>query len=233
MNSTRKLTRLAGLSYFIWMLMGIFSLMYVPSQIFVAGDTAATASNLVSHEFLFRSYIVVGLLGSALWIILALLLYRLLEPVDRFQARLMMLLVIVQIPAVFIFEAFNLASLMAAKGELLKTLELSQRQDLAVMSLKICNMGNLALELYWGLWLFPLAILVYRSRFLPRFIGVWLGINGVAYVILCAISILLPQYKDTAFTAATPAMFGEAAFALWMLIRGANTKRLVSHAAAS
>ena len=78
----------------------------------------------------------------------------------------------------------------------------------------------MALELFWGLWLFPLAILVYQSLFLPRFLGVWLVINGIAYVLLSFISIVLPEYKDLVFTFGVPAMFGELVLMLWLLIKG-------------
>ena len=95
-----------------------------------------------------------------------------------------------------------------------------------MLFLRINNYGVLALELFWGLWLFPLAILVYRSRFLPRFLGVWLGIDGFSLVVVSLTGLLLPQYKDTVFTIAFPAMFGELAFMLWLLIKGAKPPSL-------
>jgi hypothetical protein len=86
-------------------------------------------------------------------------------------------------------------------------------------------------ELFWGLWLFPLALLVYRSRFLPRFLGVWLALAGFAWVILSLTAILLPQYLDRVDTFSQPAFFGEIAFMLWLVIKGARPSAL--HAAAS
>jgi Domain of unknown function (DUF4386) len=73
-----------------------------------------------------------------------------------------------------------------------------------------------------GLWLLPLAILVYRSRFLPRFLGVWLTINGFAYVILSLTGELLPQYQNKVFLISQPALFAEVAFMLWLVIKGAK-----------
>jgi hypothetical protein len=134
-------------------------------------------------------------------------------------------LVIVQIPAVFIMDAFNITSLMIFKGEILKTFELSQRQDLAMLFLRINDYGTLTLEMFWGLWLFPLAILVYRSRFLPRFLGVWLIINGSALLALSFTSLLLSQYKEIVSNITYPALFGELAFALWILVKGVNVQR--------
>jgi hypothetical protein len=74
----------------------------------------------------------------------------------------------------------------------------------------------------WGVWLFPLALLVYRSRFLPRLLGVWLSLGGIAYVALSLTGELLPQYQGTVFAYAQPAFFGEIALVLWLLIKGAR-----------
>jgi Domain of unknown function (DUF4386) len=71
-----------------------------------------------------------------------------------------------------------------------------------------------------GAWLFPLAILVYRSRFLPRFLGVWLVINGLDYVILSCTGFLLPEYQGEVFLVSRPAMCGEMALMLWLVIKG-------------
>jgi hypothetical protein len=80
--------------------------------------------------------------------------------------------------------------------------------------------------LFWGLWLFPLGLLVYRSRFLPRFLGVWLGLAGAAWVVLSLVSVVLPQYQSEVYTYTQPAVFGEIAFMLWLLIKGAKPPAL-------
>jgi hypothetical protein len=82
--------------------------------------------------------------------------------------------------------------------------------------------GLVVAEIFWGLWLFPLALLVYRSRFLPRFLGVWLALAGAAWVILSLVRILLPQYQNTVYRYTQPAVFGEIVFMLWLLIKGAK-----------
>ena len=91
-----------------------------------------------------------------------------------------------------------------------------------MLFLNLHSQGIVVAEVFWGLWLFPLALLVYRSRFLPRFLGVWLVIDGFAYVILSLTIILLPQYQDMVSTISEPAFFGEVAFMLWLLIKGAK-----------
>jgi hypothetical protein len=148
-----------------------------------------------------------------------LVLYRLFKHVDERQAKLLVGFVIVQIPTAFFMEACNITSLMIFKGEILKTFDLAQRQDLGALFLKIGDYGVLTLIMFWGIWLFPLGILVYKSRFLPR-------ITGFFYVVLSVTSLLLPQYKDMVSNSpiALPIELGEVAFMLWLLIKGVKTE---------
>ena len=225
-RSLKNTARLAGVLYLIWIITGIYSLLYIPSQISVRGDAVTTAQNILSHEFLFRTGIINDLVGSTLWVFMVLVLYRLFKSVNELQAKLLVAFVIVQVPAVFIMDAFSITSLMIFKGELLKTFELPQRQDLAMLFLRINDYGVLTLEAFWGLWLFPLAILVYKSRFLPRFLAVWLIVTGIFYLVLSFTSLLLPQYKNMVSNSifALPAELGEVAFMLWLLIKGVKTE---------
>ena len=223
-SSLNKTARLAGLLYLIWIMTGLFAMFYVPSQIDTYGDAATTSRNILSHEFLFRTSVVNDVISSTLWVIMVLVLYRIFKPVDKRQAKILVALVMVQIPTVFFMDAFNIASLMIFKGEVLTTFALNQRQDLATLFLRMNDYGVLTLEAFWGLWLLPLGILVYRSRFLPRFLGIWLIITGVFYLVLSFTSVMLPQYKDMILHSvlALPAEIGEVAFMLWLLIRGAK-----------
>src|SRR5437667_173771 len=79
-----------------------------------------------------------------------------------------------------------------------------------------------AAEILWGLWLFPMGALAYRSGFVPRFIGVWLFINGAAYVLLSLTGIFFPAYQNKVFMLSQPALFGELAIMLWLVIKGAQ-----------
>jgi hypothetical protein len=223
-SSLKSTARFAGLLYLLWIITGLYGLIYVPSKIMVRGDAVATANNILANEFLFRTYILNGLITSAIGVFLILVLYRLFKEVNEHHAKLMVALLFVQIPVDFVMEAFNIASLMVLKGEVLKTFELTQRQDLAMLFLKINDYGVWTLETFWGLWLFPLGILVYRSRFLPRFLGVWLIITGVFYLGLGFTSIMLPQYMDMVLNSvfALPAEIGEVALMLWLVIKGAK-----------
>ena len=102
-----------------------------------------------------------------------------------------------------------------------------------MLFLNLHHYGFVVAEIFWGLWLFPLGLLVYRSRFLPRFLGVWLIIAGFAWVILSLTGVLLPQYQHKVDTLSQPAFFGEIAFMFWLLIKGVKPKTLAGPAASA
>ncbi len=227
--SLKKTARLAGLLYLILIITGVFSIMYVSSQIIVQGDAIATAKNILTKEFLFRTGIVNDLISNTIFVLLVLVLYRMFKQINENMAKLMVALVIVQIPVVFIMESLNITSLMIFKGELLQTFEISHRQDLAMLFLKINDYGTLTIEMFWGLWLLPFGLLVYKSRFIPRIFGILLIIAGIAYMNSSLISLLFPSYsaivnQPTLLLVA----IGEISITLWLLIKGVknNTSRI-------
>ena len=227
-ESMKTTARRAGLLFLAWIIIGLYGLMFLPSQIMVPGDSVATANNVLAHELLFQLGTLTDLIGNTVWLLLVLVLYQWFKRVDGFQSKLLILFVVVQIPVGFLLGAFNIASLMIVKGEVLGTFELAQRQDLAMLFLKLSDYAVLTLEFFWGLWLLPLAILVYKSGFLPRFLGVWLIVNGIAYLVLDSTSLLFPQHRNMVYYIALPAFFGEVAFMLWLLIMGAKEKPILA-----
>lgn len=233
MNTFKNPGRVAGFWYLLLTLLGPIRLMYIPGKLFVHGDVAATASNIAAHEMLFRLGILSEVLSGVVVILLALALYRLLKDVDQNLAVLMVMLGGFLPAAVDFFNILNdAAALILVRGaDFLRVFDQPQRNALAMLFLHLFDNVNFAAEIFWGLWLIPLAILVYRSRFLPRFLGVWLYINGLAYVALCFLAWLVPQYYAVAFNDAFPVLFGEVAFMLWLLIKGTKRTSLAAAAA--
>jgi hypothetical protein len=224
MTSTRNPGRVAGLWYLLLVLAGPIRLIYIPSKLFVHGNATATARNIAAHEWLFRLGIVSDLLCAVILIFLTLALYRLFKAVDQNLAVLVVIFGGVM-PALidFVGVVSDAAALTLVRGaDFLSVFEKPQRDALAMLFLRLHDHQNTAAEILWGLWLFPLAILTYRSRFLPRFLGVWLTINGFAYVLLSLTGELLPQYQNKLFLLSQPALFAEIAFMLWLVIRGAK-----------
>ena len=219
--TTKKTARLAGLLYFIWVITGIYGIFFISTKIIVPGNAVATARNILSNEFLFRTGIINDIISNTIWVFLVLILYRLFKQVNERQAKLMVALVIVQIPAVFFMESLNITSLMLFKGEILKTFELIQRQDLAMLFLKINDYGMFVLETFWGLWLLPFGLLVYKSGFIPRILGVFLILNGIAYISHSFTILLFPDYRTLVGEFSIPFwILGEISITLWLLIKG-------------
>jgi len=224
MNSTHNPGRVAGFWYLLLTVIAPLRLMYIPSKLFVHGNAAATVNNIATHEWLFRFGIVGDLASGVILIFLVLAFYRLFKGVDQHLAVLVVILGGVM-PAIidFVSVVNDAAALMLVRGsDFLPVFDKPQRDALAMLFLNLRDHQNTAAEILWGLWLFPLAILVYRSRFLPRFLGVWLIVNGFAYVIISLTGELLPQYQNRVFTISTPALFGELAIVLWLVIKGAK-----------
>ena len=228
MNSTRNPGRVAGLWYLLLCVIGPVRLMYIPGKLFVHGNATATASNIAAHEWLFRFGIVGDLLCGVILIFLTMAFYRLFKDVDQYLAVLVVILGGVM-PALidFVGVVSDAGALMVVRGaDFLSVFDKPQRDALVMLLLRLRDQQNTAAEILWGAWLFPLAILVYRSRFLPRFLGVWLIINGFAYVIMSFTGELVPQYYEKVFILSQPALFAELAFMLWLVIKGAKPQSL-------
>jgi Domain of unknown function (DUF4386) len=220
-TSNPKLARIAGILYFFIVILGFWGIMYVPSQTVVRGDAVATMNKILSNELLFRAGIAGNLASSVIFVFLALTFYRLFKNTDENLAKALVVLVIVQTPVVFISEALNYSALMVAKSELLKSFDTIQRQDFVLFLLRTSKYSIIILEIFWGLWLIPLGQLILKSGYLPRIIGIFLILGGIAYVIQVMDYILLSE-KLSFITDFFPIFYtvGELSTVLWLLIKG-------------
>jgi hypothetical protein len=233
MTSTRNPGRVAGLWYLALVIIGPLRLIYIPSKLFVSGNAAATADNIAAHEWLFRFGMVGDLIGAVVLIFLVLAFYRLFKDVNQQLAVLVVILGGVM-PALiyFVNVVSDAGALMVVRNpNFLSIFDKPQRDALVMLFLRLHDHQVTAAEILWGMWLFPLGILVYRSHFLPRFLGVWLLINGGAYVILSLTGFLLPQYENKLFLVFQPALFAELALMLWLVIKGGRPPALEAAAA--
>jgi len=228
MELRRNAGRVAGAWYLLLIVLGPLRLIYIPSKLFLRGDAAGTINNITSHEQLFRVGMASDLVCSVILIFLTLAFYRMFKGVGRYSAVLVVILGGVMPATIgFVSVGTDATALSVAHGaDFLSVFNRPQRDALAMVFLHMRDQENTAAEMLWGLWLLPLAGLVWRSRFMPRFLGVWLALNGVAYVIVSFTGLLLPQYQDMTFAISAPARLGELAIALWLLIMGANQTRI-------
>jgi len=128
-------------------------------------------------------------------------------------------------PAVIDFlNALNdfAALLLARGGDFLSVFDNPQRAALAMLFLRVHDHGYLVNEIFAGLWLFPFGALVFRSLFLPRFLGVGLIVSGFAYLAISFTGLLAPNYVDRVSRVVSPALLGEGGIVLWLLIKGAR-----------
>ena len=234
MSFTKNPGRFAGLLYLLASIPGVFALVYVPSKLIVHGNATATARNIAASETLFRLGIAAQLICQAGFIFVALALYHLLKGVNQRLASLMVILLVVSVPIAFMNELNAIAALVLVRGaDFLSLFDEPQRDALAMLFLNLHWHGIDVAGIFWGLWLFRLGLLVYRSGFLSRILGVVLMVNCFAYPVNSLTSLVLPRYEVTVSRWMSPLQCGELVFMLWLLIIGAKPKPLAGPAHSS
>jgi hypothetical protein len=223
MHPTAKAARIAGAVYLSMVFTAPFTLLYIPNKLIVRGDATATANNILAHQTMFRLAILGDLVTAVIFICLGIALYRLLSGVNKTWTMMMLAFVVVSSTVGFLDTLNNIAALILFRGgDFLTVFDKPQLNALGYLFIRLHSQGIFINELFWGLWLFPFGLLVFRSGFLPRFIGTWLMINCFGYVALSIIALFAPDYYAAAFRWAQPLLFGELAIMLWLLIKGAK-----------
>ena len=208
--SPQNAVRILRILYPIWMAFGIFSIVYIPSMLLVAGNAAETASKILANEFLFRAGIVGGLVTQLIFIFTVLLLYKLFESVSKNHSLLMVVLALVSVPIAILNELNNVAALL-----------LLNNPDQMMFFLNLHTQGVIIASIFWGLWLFPLGYLIYKSGYFPKIIGMAVIIGGLGYT-LGSFSELLALFSKTILSLFEFMTFGEVVFLLWLVVRGAK-----------
>lgn len=211
-TNPNKTARIAGGLYLLLLPLGILGLMYVPATLIVPGDVATTASNIMANESLFRLSILSALLIQVVNLFVVLFLYKLLKPVNKNMALLMVIFILLGAPIAMLTEVNRAAALL-----LLNTADLSPA--LAALFLDLHGVGIQIASIFWGLWLFPMGYLVFKSGYIPKMIGVLLIIGCFGYLADSFAFFLFPNFGMTIsqFT-----FIGELVLPLWLLIKGVN-----------
>ena len=229
MSPLDRTARIAGAVYLSMAVTAPFSMMYVPRILIATGDATVTARNVLAHETLFRFGIVGELATAIILILLVMALHRLLSGVNENQARFMVGLVLVSAAITFVNVVNNIAALTLFRGaDFLSVFDKPQREGLAMLFLRLHSQGNFVNEIFWGLWLLPFGLLVIRSGFLPRVLGVLLIVNCFGYLASSLTWLLLPAHGIAVSVATMPALLGELWIMLWLLIKGAKVPRPVA-----
>ncbi len=222
MNSKKKDARIAGLWYLLMGVTGGFGIMYVPLSIMVIGDADATAQNLINSEWIYRLSITSNIFSQACFIFLVLALYRLLKEVDPKQAKLMVILVLVSVPIAFL-NTLNLvaAQLLLSGDDYLNVFESRQLNALATGFLHFYEHGIMIVQIFWGLWLLPFGLLIIKSKFIPKIIGILLVAGCFSYLLDSFTGLMLPDYRELVTSILMlPLAAGEFSIIFWLLIKG-------------
>jgi uncharacterized protein DUF4386 len=192
----RRLARTAGLYYLVVAVLGAFAHI-VRGQVFVPGDAAATVRNVVADASLVRLSFVADLAQATFLLFVALALYRLLKQVHPGLARAMVMLVAVAVAITCLNMVHQLGALVVATDPSYAEAFGAAGSDATVLLLlDMQHSGYLVAQIFFGLWLFPLGLLAYRSGSFPRPIGVVLMLATVAYLVDVALQFLAPALAD-------------------------------------
>jgi hypothetical protein len=234
-GTNKKNARMAGLMYLIYIVVSIFANGLGRSKIIVLGEATTTARNIMASALQFRIGFVVDLVSVLLFLLTAWALYVLLKPVNKNLALLFLLLNLGGVAAWCFSDLFLIASQILLSGaDYLKGFQTDQLQALAMVSLYIYKYGFLGIaQIFFGAWLFPLGYLVFKSGFLPRFLGVILMVHCVVWLMSALQFFLFPGFIATPFAGITyisyPLGFiSEFGLSLWLLIMGARDPKPAS-----
>jgi hypothetical protein len=227
MNSTKKTARIAGLLYLVNAVTGFFGIIYVPGKLIVSGNATATATNILTSERLFRLGIASELICAVEFVFVFWVLYRLLGGVNKTHASLMVILGMVFVPIMVMNTLTEIGALMLLHGaDFLSVFDKRQLESMALLFLDLHHCGYVVGWIF-GLVHLHFGVLVFRSGFLPRILGVLLIAASFGYVADSLTPFLLPGYANiVGRLAGIPLALGEPSIILWLLIMGAKDQPL-------
>jgi hypothetical protein len=223
--SPKPLARIAGVLYLLVGIFGGFAEGFVDPKMYVAGNAAATAGNVVANPGLVRMGVVSHLLDAVFFVFLAMTLYILLKHVHKSVASAMLVLVvlatgIISLNAVFQFEGLQVAtdsSYSAAFGA-------AGSNALVLLLLDIQHYGTLSAQVFFGLWLVPLGYLAFKSGLFPKSLGVVLIVGGICYLVDLLMAFLVPDFGQKIHTfIVIPCAIAEISMVLYLLAKGVKT----------
>ena len=222
--SPQKYARTGGIAYLIIIVAGFIGEMFIRNKIIVPGDAAATAGNLVASSLLWRIGIAGDIIMHVCDIIVMLVLYVLLKPVNKHLALAALLFNLVQ-TAVLVANKMNLLMpwFLLGDADYLKAFEPQQLQALARLSIKAHGYGFGIGLIFFGCVLLVNGYLIIKSGYFPKAIGILIQVAGICYLINSFALILAPSLTDILFPAILlPPLIGELTLCLWLIIKGVN-----------
>jgi hypothetical protein len=185
------------------------------------GDAPPVYQAIVTNEGSFRLGLVIALISGFLFLMAAWGLYVLLRPVNKHLALLLLLLNAVGVAIQGASMLWLLSALLQGDAAShMQAYSAAQLEGLAYLSITVYKMGWVTAQLFFGMWLFPLGYLVYKSKSLPRFLGVLLVLDGIGVMIWFLQALLLPDYRAISLPGVAVSFVAELGLALWLLVMG-------------
>ena len=216
---------MAGFFYLIFILTTVFAT-FVRSKLIVFGDAAATANNIMGSELFFRIGFVTELVSAMFFVLAAWALYVLLKPVNKNLALLFLLLNLGGVAV----ECINMLNLFAALQFLnganyLNVFQTGQLQAMAMSFLNSYTNGFRIAQIFYGTWLLPLGYLLYKSRLVPRLLGILLILDFFGVLIWFFQFFLFPSYGVASYPSYAVGFIAEFSLSLWLLIKGVKNQK--------
>jgi len=222
-NSPQTTARIAAIIFLIIFCLGISAELFIRPNIIVPGDAATTVNNIIASELLFRLSLVSDLIRQIFMVLLVLVLYKLLKPVIKNIALLMVIFALVCVPMVMLNELNHFAALLLSRGtDYLTAFKADQLHAQVMFFLNLHEYGTFIPQIF-SFWLLLQGYLVFKSGFLPRILGILLMIGGLCYPIQAILFFLFPNFDAMIF--GLFAFIGELLFYLWLLIKGINVEQ--------
>ena len=232
MESTKKTARRAGVLWLLMALTGGFGLFYIRSYVIVPGDAAATAANLVGSETSFRLAITATLIAQVLFFFFGLTLYRLFKETDKWLATVLLASIMMTVGIGVVNQINNFGALFVlSQADFLKVFSAEQLNATALFLLRQANnSGQALLEIFWVPYYFSFGLLIVRSGYLPKILGILLMISSVGFAVNLLDKFLVPQFYPAAFTQLAMTLSAISLFPsmLWLLIKGAREPQPVT-----
>lgn len=225
-NSIQRIAKVAGALYLLVAVLAGFVHFYVPGKLIVPGDAAATATNIMASEGLFRMSIASELVILLIEIVLSVLLYILFKPVNKTLSLVAAVsrLAMTAIHGVNLLNHFIVLLLVGGAGYL-AVFQANQLPALASLFLNAYDYGYTIGIVFFTLHTFALGYLIFKSGYFPRILGILFLVAAFGYLIDSFSHVLIPGYKTGPVYLALPIAIAEIAFPLWLLIKGVNTEK--------
>jgi hypothetical protein len=224
-TSPKRIARIAGVLYLLNGIFGAFALLFVYGKVYVPGDSAKTAGNLVANSGLVRMGIVADLVQATIWVFVALILYRLFKHANKGVASAMVVLVAIGAGIVMMNEVFGFEALRVATGAVsLTSLGAGGSNALALLLVDAQHYGLLIAQIFFGLWLVPLGYLAYKSGWFPKALGVLLIVGAAGYLVDMLAAFLVPDFGKAIHGYVTvPSAIAEVWMVVYLLVIGVRT----------